>query len=145
MRFVEQDRKVTTDHTSDNGNLGKIEITVECPEYESLDEFANACGGVEKALNFVNGQVGTSAKNAARALLRNYEVKEGTTEDQFASIIAELEEKAQNASKNYSPAAEAQRGPSVKKKAATLDEIGALMAADELTTEKLAELLAKVQ
>jgi len=46
---------------------GKVTVEAEAPQYESMDEFVQAAGGADKALEYVNGSVSTSAGNGGRA------------------------------------------------------------------------------
>lgn len=140
MRYVLQDKPVTTDHAK----LGKIEFKVETPEVQTLEEAKQACGGEEALIEFVNSQISTNAKNTARAFARNYEVAEGTelTDEVKAKLIEEISAKGQQLAKDYSPAVDTERGPSAKKKAAAFDKVNELVASGrDFTREELMALL----
>lgn len=140
MKYVEQDKPVTTDHSK----LGKIEFKVEVGEVQDQEEMVKDAGGVESLLAFYNGQRATNAKNTARAYARNYEVAEGTELDEatITRLRNEIAAKGQQLARDYSPATDTERGPSKAKKAQAFDQIQALVASGgDFTREQLFELL----
>lgn len=148
MLYVKQEKPVTTNHEK----LGKIEFEVEVPQAQNLSELTQMAGGEQNLVEFVNGQIATNAKNAARAYARNFtvpELKDGQapyTEDQLKSFVGEIETKGQTLARDYSPATDTERGPSKAKKAAAFDQVAALVGSgQEFTREQLMELLQKVQ
>jgi len=144
MKFVLQDKAVTTDHPK----LGKIEFKVEVGEVQDVEEMIKDCGGAENAVAFYNGQRATNAKNTARAYARNYEVAEGVelTDEVKASLVKAVQEKGQSLARDYSPATDTERGPSKAKKAQAFDQIAALVSSGtEFTKEQLFALLAQAK
>lgn len=140
MKYMEQDKPVTTDHSK----LGKIEFKVEVGEVQDQEEMVKDAGGVESLLAFYNGQRATNAKNTARAYARNYEVAEGTELDEatITRLRNEIAAKGQQLARDYSPATDTERGPSKAKKAQAFDQIQALVASgSDFTREQLFELL----
>lgn len=144
MKFVLQDKAVTTDHPK----LGKIEVKVEVAEVESLEEMVQDAGGIDNLQAFYNGQRATNAKNAGRAYARNFEVAEGTTLDEAtkASLHKQISDKVQQLARDYSPATDTERGPSKAKKAQAFDQLQALVnSGAEITKEQLFALLAQAK
>lgn len=140
MKFVEQEKPVTTDHEK----LGKIEFKVETQNVQTVDEMIKDAGGEDNLISFYNGQRDTNAKNTARAYARNYEVADGVTLDEptIARLKGEIATKGQQLAKDYSPATDTERGPSKAKKAQAFDQIQALVTSGkEFTKEQLFELL----
>lgn len=140
MKYVEQEKPVTTDHEK----LGKIEFKVEVGEVQSLDEMVKDAGGEDNLIAFFNGQRATNAKNTARAYARNYEVADGITLDEatITRIRGEIATKGQSLARDYSPATDTERGPSKAKKAQAFDQIQALVTSGaEFTKEQLFALL----
>lgn len=133
MKFVASEKPVTTKHTK----LGEISVNVEVPQVESLEEFVTFCGGADSALEFVNSQIETNAKNGGRAALRN--LPENANLDEAKTKIIGIV-------KEYAPQAGGDRAPSAKKKAATLDQVAALVnSGQEFTREQLLALLAQAK
>lgn len=129
MKFVKADKPVTTNHK----DHGKIEVEVEVPQVESVEEAVQFCGGPDGFLAYFNGNLETSAKNGGRAFLRNI-AKDANLE--------EVHGKARDLVKNYTPEAAATRGPSVKAKAETLDKVAELVnSGREFTREELLAML----
>jgi hypothetical protein len=138
MKFVQQEKPVTTEHKP----LGKIEFAVEVPQAETVEEVLTMVGGNENLIAFFNGQVATNAKNTARAYARGYDVAEGTDPTTFPTIISSIVTKGQSLARDYSPATDTERGPSKAKKAAAFDNIAALVqSGKEFTKEELFALL----
>lgn len=138
MLYVQQEKPVTTQHEK----LGKVEFLVEVPQAQTLEEAKTMCGGEEALVSFVNSQIATNSKNAARAYARNYEVAEGTDAATYPSLVKQIEEKGQSLARDYSPAADTERGPSKAKKAQAFDNIAALVQSGrEFTKEELFKLL----
>ena len=139
MKLVQQEKPVGTKHET----LGEFSFPVEVPQFESITEAATACGGEDKLLNFVNGQVSVNAKNVARAYARSFEVPEGTPESQFQSIRDGVAAKAQELSRSYTPSSESEAGPSKTKKAQAFDQLAALAAQQggTLTREQIESLI----
>lgn len=141
MKYVEQEKSVTTDHPK----LKKIEFKVAVGQVESVEEAITDAGGADALVEFYNGQRATNAKNGARAYARNFEVDEKITLDEatIAKLIGEITTKGQEIAKDYSPATDTERGPSKAKKAQAFDKIQALATSGEpITREQLFELLA---
>ena len=129
MKFIKSEKPVTTKHAK----LGEISIDVEVPQVESMDEFVTFCGGADSALEFVNSQIETNAKNGGRAALRN--LPENANLD-------EARPKIQGVVKEYQPQAGG-KGPTVKARAQAFDSVKALVeSGQEFTKEQLLELLA---
>lgn len=142
MRYVQAEKPVTTQHEK----LGKVEFVVEVPEAQSLDEAKQQCGGEEALLAFYNSNVATNAKNAARAYARTFEVAEGTDPSGFGALIGQITTEGQRLARDYSPAADTERGPSKAKKAAAFDQVAALLnSGQEFTREDLLAMLAKAK
>lgn len=144
MKYVLQDKPVTTDHPK----LGKVEFKVEVAEVESQEEMVQDAGGIENLLAFYNGQRATNAKNAARAYARNFEVAEGTTLDDTTKtgLVKQISDKGQQLARDYSPATDTERGPSKAKKAQAFDQLQALVnSGAEITKEQLFALLAQAK
>jgi hypothetical protein len=137
MKLVAQEKPVATTHEV----LGDIKFPVEVPEFETLEEFATAAGGPEKALAFVNGQVSTNAKNAARAYARSYDVAEGTPEDSYQSIRDSIALKGQQLAREYTPSSDS-RAPGQAKKAQAFDKLAELVNSGQpISAEQLAALI----
>lgn len=132
MKFIQSKKPITTKHDK----LGEISVSVEVPQVESLDEFIQFAGGPDSALEFINSQIETNAKNGGRAALRN--LAENVNMD-------EAKTKIQGIVKEYAPSA-GSREPSKAKKAQALDNIAALVnSGQEFTREQLLELLASAK
>lgn len=130
MKFVKSEKPVTTKHPK----LGEISIDVEVPQVESIEEFVTFAGGTDGALEFINSQIETNAKNGGRAALRN--LPENANMD-------EARPKVQQIVKEYAPQAGGDRAPSKAKKAAAFDNIAQLVnSGQEFTKEQLLEMLA---
>src|SRR3990167_4038000 len=104
---------------------GKVTVEAEAPQYESMDEFVQAAGGADKALEYVNGSVSTSAGNGGRAYLRG---APETAEE------AEIINKVRAITRGYTPTGGG-RGPSKARTVLSLLERlrqGELPSEDEL-------------
>lgn len=133
MKFVKSEKPIKTTHAK----LGELSVDVEVPQMDSVEEFIQFCGGNDGALEFVNSQIETNAKNGGRAALRN--LPENANMD-------EARPKIQGIVKDYTPQSSGDRQPSTKKKAAVLDDIASLVnSGQEFTKEQLLELLAKAK
>lgn len=129
MRFVKSEKPVATKHAK----LGDISVEVEVPQYDSLEEFAQACGSADAALEYVNSSVETSAKNGGRAALRNLPE---------TANLDEAKTKIQSIVRDYAPQA-GDRQPGKAKKAAAFDSVKELVeSGKEFTREELLALLA---
>lgn len=129
MRFVKSDKPIGTKHAK----LGEIEVDVEFPQVDSLDEFIQFAGGQQEALDYINSAVETAAKNGGRAALRNLAEN---------ADIAVARPKIQAIVKEYTPQSSGERAPS-KKKAAAFDNVAALIeSGKEFSREDLLAILA---
>lgn len=128
MKYVAPEKVVKTKHEK----LGDIEVNVEVPQCESIEEFVTFCGGEANALAYANSAIETAAKNGVRTGGRAA----------AADITKEaLVEKLQKLAKDYSPST-AGRGASVKAKAAKFDAVEELVkSGKEFTREELLALL----
>jgi hypothetical protein len=111
---------------------GKVKLELEAPEFESHDEFIQACGGSDEALKWVNGNVATGAGNGARAYIRS------APEDAPES---DIHEKANTISRGYAPTG-SERGPSKKERLATFDALMARIKRGERVSDSELESLA---
>jgi hypothetical protein len=86
MRFVHPTKPIA----SDNKKLGSLSVdptSIEVPEAESLPDAVTFLGGEEKALEFINSQIATEAKNAGRQILRTGDFEEGETKETAISRL----------------------------------------------------------
>lgn len=145
MRFVQSSKPVTTNHKT----LGELSVDVETPQFDSMDEFVSAAGGETNALDFINGEIDTNAKNGGRAYLRTvvvegHDAKTFPGSKEFKDIVAKVQEIA----RKYVPKAPGADGPSKAKKAEVYDDVKALLASAEgatISKEQLLEILAKAR
>lgn len=130
MKFIKADKPISTKHEK----LGEISVEVEVPQVENYDEFVQLAGSADNALAWLNNNLETAAKNGGRAALRNL-ADDANLEEAVPRIQALVKE--------YKPQQGTSQTTIVRKKAATLDSIAALVeSGEELTKEKLLEMLA---
>lgn len=127
MRFEKIEVSTTRPNSARFG--GKVTIECEAPQYESYDEFVAAAGSPDKALEYINGSVATSAGNGGRAFLRG--APETAEADSITSRTREI-------TRGYTPTGGA-RGPS--KKTAVLSLLERLRSG-ELPSEAELDLIA---
>lgn len=133
MRFVQAEKPVTTNHPK----LGKVEVYVEVPQLESLEDAEKFFGSTDAQLAFINNAVETNAKNGARAYLRALDSDKTTIEEAIA--------KAKELAHNYSAQSGASREPTVRKQAQAAKDIKALLeSGQELSKEQLLAMLANI-
>lgn len=126
--------RYATREVSTKRNGSEFKFEVEVPQYDSLDEFAQAAGGVDNALKFVNSAAATGSVNGARAAARNAKAE---TADE--AVVNE----ARATAKGYTPTG-GERGPGQKAKVAAFDEIMArVKRGEEVSQEELAALAGK--
>lgn len=114
----------------------------ESPAVDSFEELNSIAGGLDKALEWVNGHLATDSGNAGRPLVRNLtipaNVHAGTPE--FQALVQSAITKAQSASRGYTP--QGARAPGVKAKAAAFDELMARVKRGETVSDSDLEALA---
>lgn len=70
MKYVTSDEPLTTK----NADLGELSVSVEVKQFDSWQDFVTngtADGTEDQALEFLNSQAETAARNAGRPILRN--------------------------------------------------------------------------
>ena len=130
MKYTKAKKPISANHKK----LGELKVDgAEVPQFDSIAEYVQAVKGEGPALNWINQQYATAAKNVGRAMLR-------TAED--TANTAELFPKVLEAIKTYVPDASGD-GVSVKSKAEQRDALKArLESGEQLTREQLLEMLA---
>lgn len=152
MKFIKAKKPISANHKK----LGELSVDgVEVPQYESLAEFVQSVKGDANALDYINGQVATGAKNVGRAMLRNAEdtvAAEKQTQTRqdptdptktvTVAVFPALYKSVADAVRSYVPSADAS-SVSIKSKAEQRDALkAALESGKTLTREDLLAMLA---
>lgn len=109
---------------------GKLEISIEVPQVESLEDATNFLGGPDGTLNFINSALEAGAKNTARAAGAN--AAEDKTEEEVIALV-------QKAGKGYSP--NTSTSMSKAEMADTIASLKALVSSGDYTREDIEALL----
>jgi hypothetical protein len=106
MKYITSKKPVTT-----KVDGKELSVSIEVPQWESIDEFVSSMDSADDALAFLNSARETGARNVARVALG-------------ASGAAA----AQSAARGYVPGGSGTRNYVQREKAAKTDEIASLMA-----------------
>lgn len=138
MKLIKADKPLKTA----NETFGKVEISVEVPQYDSVSEFVNACGGEERALAVINGDVSTNAKNVGRAFAREARLEENESKDAgLARVTAETQKRV----REFTPETQ-DRGISAKKAKETMVSLkSALESGKDFSRDELLAMLAQAK